>query len=52
MGERLGAHVSGCVCVRVGGWVRERVGERVGKKQAGGGVGLRVKTRVGEGVGG
>ena len=33
-------------------WACERVGERVGKKQAGGGAGWRLRTRVGEGVGG
>ena len=34
------------------GWAREWVGERVGKKRAGGGAGRRLRTRVGEGVGG
>ena len=34
------------------GWVHEQVGEQVGKKRAGGGAGRRVRTQVGEGVGG
>ena len=34
------------------GCARERVGEQMGKKRAGGGAGRRVRMRVGEGVGG
>ena len=52
---QAGGHAIGWVSDwvgRQGRWALEQVGEWVGKKQAGGGAGRRLRTRVGEGVGG
>ena len=50
--KQVGACASRCVRARAGVCTHEWVGERVGKKWAGGRAGQRVRTWVGEGVGG